>query len=338
MATIYDVARASGVSLATVSNVINNGARPVKPETRQRILDAIEKLDYHPSAVARGLARQKTHSIGILFGVVESSAIVINAYSAAILQAALAEASDAGYNVTHLTTPWRGAAASLRAFRDGRTDGLLVVAPPSDSDLLPALASLGVPLVAVSAPIGLAPVPSVDVDDDHGTRLAMEHLLSLGHRRIAHICGPENLPSAVVRREGYLRAMRGAGLPIREEYIVPGAYRPEEGYVGTRSLMTLDEPPSAIFAANDEIAFGVLEAARELGISIPGRLSLIGVDDRPVSAMLTPPLTTIHQPFEAIGRHAARMLVDAIEGAGHPPGEARFAPTLVVRGSTTAAP
>lgn len=336
MATIYDVAKASGVSLATVSNVINNGSRPVRPETRQRILDAIERLDYHPSAVARGLARQRTRTIGILFGVVESSAIVINAYSAAILQAVLAEAAETGYDVTHLTAPWRGAAESLRAFRDGRTDGNVIVAPPFDSDILPALVSLGLPLVAVSAPP--SGVPSVDVDDAAGARLAMGHLLSLGHRRIAHICGPLNLPSALVRREGYALALREAGIALQEEYLVPGSYRPEEGYAATRRLLALPEPPTAIFAANDEIALGVLEAAREMGVSIPGRLSLVGVDDRPVSALLTPPLTTVRQPFEEIGRRATRLLVEAIGGASPAATAELFLPHLVVRGSTTVAP
>lgn len=337
MATIYDVAKESGVSLATVSNVINNGSRPVKPETRQRILDAIEKLNYHPSAVARGLARQRTGTIGIMFGVVESSAIVINAYSAAVLQAVLAEAAEAGYNVTHLTTPWRGAQESLRAFRDGRTDGNLVIAPPSDSDLLPALASLNLPLVAVSAPPGLASLPNVDVDDEEGTRQAMGHLISLGHRRIGHICGPENLPSALVRRQGYLEALSGAGVEPRPEYLLPGAYSPEAGYAGARQLLSLAEPPTAIFAANDEVALGVLDAAREMGISIPGQLSLVGVDDRPVSALVTPPLTTVRQPFEEIGRRATRLLVDLIAGEGVAPATERFAPRLVVRGSTTTA-
>ena len=321
-----------------MSNVIKNGYRPVRPETRKPILDAVERLDYHPSAVARGLARQRTGTIGILFGVVESSAIVINAYSAAILQAVLAEATDTGHDVTHLTAPWRGAAESLRAFRDRRTDGLIVVAPPSDSDLLPSLASLARPLVAVSAPVGLATVPTVDVDDEAGTRQAMEHLLDLGHRRIAHIAGPENLPSAIVRREGYLRRMREASLDVLPEYLQPGAYRPEEGYAGARRLLALPHPPTAIFAANDEIAVGAIEAAREVGVSIPGRLSLVGVDDRPVSALLTPPLTTVRQPFEAIGRQAVRLLVESIAGRAPHAGVELFAPHLVVRGTTTTAP
>src|SRR5512138_3758517 len=122
MATIYDVARESGFSLSTISNVLNDGPRPVRPETRRRILETVRRLDYHPSAMARGLARQLTGTLGILFGVVESSAVVINAYSAAVLQGVLTAAAETGYDVTHLTAPWRGAEASLRAFRGRSTD------------------------------------------------------------------------------------------------------------------------------------------------------------------------------------------------------------------------
>lgn len=334
MATIYDVAKASGVSLATVSNVINNGPRPVRPETRQRILDAIQQLNYHPNAVARGLARQKTHTIGIMFGVVDTAEIVINAYSAAILQAVLVNAGAKGYNVTHLTAPWRGAEESLRHFRDGRTDGNLLVAPPTDSDLLTSLALLDIPLVAISPEQGHDEVSSVDVDDAEGTRLVMEHLLDLGHRRIAHISGPPNLLSGVTRLAGYVGALKDAGIELRSEYIRSGSYCPAEGYRHTLQLLGLSHPPTAIFAANDEIAYGVLEAARERGVSVPDQLSLVGVDDRPMSSVVTPALTTIHQPFDSVGKWATETLIASIEGADLKPQRRLFAPTLVARGST----
>ncbi|MGV3617284.1 MAG: LacI family DNA-binding transcriptional regulator [Fimbriimonas sp.] len=334
MATIYDVAEASGVSLSTVSNVINNGPRPVRPETRRRVLEAIEKLNYHPNAVARGLARQRTHTLGILFGVVESSAIVINSYSASILQAVLSEAAETGYNVTHITRPWRGASESLSAFRDGRTDGLLVVAPTTDSDLIPSLQSIGLPLVVISWPSGSDDFPIVDVDDVHGARLAMDHLIGLGHERIAHVTGHPNLLSAGTRLRAYLDALEANDLEFREEYLRHGIYSPESGYEQTQRLLRLPEPPTAIFAANDEIAFGVMDAARDLGVSVPKRLSVVGVDDRPLSARLTPALTTLRQPFDAVGREAARLLIRRIEGAEVPAGSRLFTPELIVRGST----
>lgn len=334
MATIYDVAQECGYSLATVSNVVNNGPKPVRPETRRRILEAVERLNYHPNAVARGLARQRTHTIGILFGVVESTEIVINAYSAAVLQAVLSVAAEAGYNVTHLTTPWRGAEASLRAFRDGRTDGILVVAPPTDSDMLSALASIGVPLVAVSPGQSHSNVPSVDVDDVEGARLAMTHLLDLGHRRIAHITGHPNLRSAQIRRQVYEECLAAAGLPTPGAYLREGTYSHAAGLEQTRALLALDRPPTALFAANDEIAFGALEAAREASVPVPRRLSIVAVDDRPMASVLTPSLTTLHQPFDLVGREATRRLIEAIEGRAKGPAELFFHPRLIVREST----
>lgn len=336
MATIYDVAKESGVSLSTVSNVLNNGPRPVRPETRQRILDAVRRLDYHPNAMARGLARQRTNTLGIMFGVVESSAIVINAYSAAILQGVLAESAEVGYNVTHLTSTWRGAEQSLAAFRDRRTDGILVVAPTTDSDLMPALASLGLPLVAVSWPPECGGVPSVDVDDVDGARQAMRHLLELGHRRIAHATGHPNLISADIRRRVYRESLAEAGIEMRPDYLLPGYYATESGYENTRILLALPDPPTALFAGNDEIAFGALEACRQLGIRVPEQLSIIGVDDRPLAAFVTPPLTTMRQPFDAVGREATRLLIQRVEGKPVAAEMRIFQPELVVRGSTAA--
>jgi LacI family transcriptional regulator len=334
MATIYDVARVSGFSLSTVSNVLNNGPRPVRPETRRRILETVRHLDYHPSAVARGLARRRTNAIGILFGVVDPSAIVINAYSSAILQSVLTVAGEAGYDVTHLTTPWRGAEESLDSFRDRRTDGLLIVAPPTDSDLMPALTSLGLPLAAVSWPPERGGVPSADVDDVAGARQVMAHLLGLGHRRVAHLMGHANLISAGVRRDVYRQCLAEAGIPIRPEYILPGAYSEQSGYENAHRLLSLPEPPTAIFAANDEIAFGVMEAARERGVAVPGQLSLVGVDDRPLTRYLTPPLTTLRQPFDRVGAEATRLLLRRVAGEAVPAVVHLFEPELIVRGST----
>jgi len=334
MATIYDVAKESGFSLSTVSNVLNDGPRPVRLETRRRILETVRRLDYHPSAVARGLARRRTNTIGILFGVVESSAIVMNAHSSAILQSVLTVAGDAGYDVTHLTAPWRGAENSLASFRDRRTDGLLVVAPPIDSDLMPALSSLGLPLVAVSWPPERGNVPAVDVDDVAGAGMVMKHLLGLGHRRIAHLMGHANLISATTRRDIYVRCLANAGIELHPEYLLPGLYQEQSGYENTRRLLALPEQPTAIFAGNDEIAFGAMDAARERGVSVPGHLSLVGVDDRPLTRYLTPPLTTLRQPFDKVGEEATRLLLRRVAGEAVPTVMHLFMPELLVRGST----
>ncbi|MBC8135920.1 MAG: LacI family DNA-binding transcriptional regulator [Fibrella sp.] len=334
MSTIYDVAKESGFSLATVSNVLNDGPRPVKPETRQRILATMQRLNYHPSAMARGLARQRTHTIGVLFGVVEPSAVILNAYSAAVLQGILTAAASTGYNVTHYTAAWIDAQHSLPGFRDRRSDGLIVVAPTTDSDLMPSLTGLHVPLVAVSWPSERGDIPSVDGDDRIGSRLAVQYLVELGHRRIAHLMGHPNLVSSVARRDTFLDVLREAGITPLPEYILPGQYSTEIGHENARRLLGSPNPPTAIFAGNDEIAVGVVEAARELGIRIPDQLSLVGYDDRPLSALMNPRLTTIRQPFVKIGEHAVRLLIQKVEGKEVLPITHLLAPELVIREST----
>jgi len=338
MATIYDVAKESGFSLATVSNVLNGGPKPVRAETRERILATVRRLNYHPSAVARGLARRRTNTLGILFGVVEPSAVVLNAYSASVLQGVLTAASAAGYNVTHYTEPWKDAAHSAAAYRDRRTDGLIVVAPPTDSDLMPTLAALDLPLVAVSWPTDVVPVPAVDADDQHGARLAMEHLLGLGHTRVAHLMGHDCLLSARVRREVYEEVLWEKGITPRPGYLLPGHYSQESGYENGRRLLALPEPPTAVFAGNDEIAYGLIEAAREKGVAVPAQLSIVGVDDRPPSALMTPPLTTVRQPFFEIAEEATRLLLRRIAGDKVAPGTRLLPPSLIVRATTAPAP
>jgi LacI family transcriptional regulator len=334
MATIYDVARESGFSLATISNVLNNGARPVKPETRVRILAAMERLNYHPSAFARGLARQRAQTLGVLFGVVEPAAVILNAYSAAVLQGVLTACAETGYNVLHYTTPWVDSATSLAEFRDRRSDGVIVVAPPTDSDLMPALATLELPIVAISWPPDRGAIPTVDADDRIGARLVTRHLLDLGHRRIAHLMGHANLLSAVTRRDVFLEEMRAAGCPPPPEYVLPGQYATASGYDNAQRLLTLPAPPTAIFAGNDEIAFGVIEAARRRHVRIPEDLSLAGYDDRPPAAIISPRLTTVRQPFVQIGEQAVRVLRERIDNPEAPVAAHLLTPELIVRDST----
>jgi LacI family transcriptional regulator len=265
---------------------------------------------------------------------VEASAVVLNAYSADVLQGVLTAAAATGYNVTHYTNRWIDAEQSLADFRDQRSDGLIVVAPPIDSDMMLALASLNLPLVAVSWPSSQVEVPSVDADDRLGTRLVVQHLLDLGHRRIAHLMGHGNLLSALTRRDVFLEMIGEAGIEHDPALVLSGQYSAETGHANARLLLTMPNPPTAIFAGNDEIAIGVLEAARELGVRIPEDLSLIGYDDRPVSALLTPRLTTVRQPFVGIGEHATRLLLERIDGKEVAPINHWLTPELIVREST----
>lgn len=336
MATIRDVARASGVSVATVSYVINNGPRPVREETRRVVLAAMEELEYHPNAMARALVSRRLNTLGVLFGRVEP-AIVTNQYVTGVLEGVMSAAAERGFNVTLFTQRWKDAATSAMPLRDGRCDGVLAIAPPSDNDMVEGLAGLPLPVIVVSAAVDPGTgLPFVDVDNEQGVRLAVRHLVELGHRRIAHLAGEVSQPSAGERRRGYLAAMAEATLPVPADYLVTARYNLGAGYEPTLRLLHLPQPPTAIVAGNDALAISALEAARELGVSVPEQLSIVGFDDTPAASMVTPPMTTIRQPMARIGEWATRLLVDRIDGVPVDRLAHRARPELVVRGSTAA--
>jgi LacI family transcriptional regulator len=320
--------------VATVSYVLNNGPRPVRPETRRQVLAAMERLGYHPNAMARALVRGRVNTFGVVFGKVEP-AIVTNAYVTQLLQGVMTAAADLGYNVTLFTQSWRGRASSANGYKDGRTDGVLVIAPLTDTDMVSALAAKHLPMVVISAtlPAGTG-IPYVDVDNYLGARLATEHLLSLGHTRIAHILGEPVQPSVPDRRRGFCDAMTAAGLEVPAGWLISSRYDQGEGHRAATALLTRADRPTALFAGNDGIALGALEAARDLGISVPGQLSVVGFDDIPAAALVTPQLTTVRQPLTEIGEKATRMLVSLIEGKPQEQTGHREAPELVVRGSS----
>lgn len=334
MATIKDVAKACGVSTATVSYVLN-GKRVLLPETRAKVMHAMRELNYHPSAVARGLSHKKMNTVGILFGIVNSMVVVTHPYTSFILQGVLTACSEAGYNVTFFTDPWRTADDSAGLYRDQRTDGIIVVAPPMDSDIIPALSRCEIPLVAISFPGESFGISSVDTDNAEGIRLGLRHLIDLGHKRIAHLTGPANMYSGQTRRDTFLSAMAAEGLEVAPEYVDgPGAFFQGSAYAQTRRLLTMPNPPTAIFAANDQNALGAIQAARDLGISVPVRLSVVGFDDTPEGAMTAPGLTSIRQPLSNIGESAARLLLRQLTGEKIEPRMHLLEPALVLRGST----
>ena len=332
MPTIRDVARESGVSVATVSYVLNDGPRPVRAETRQRVLDVMRRLDYHPNAVARGLARRRMNTLGVLFGSVEP-AVVTNPYAIGVLQGVLTMAASCGFDVSLFTQPWRGARRSAAAFRDRRTDGVLLIAPLLDSDMVSGLAALGRPLVVVSARADEHGVTSVGVDDARGARLATEFLLGLGHTRIAHLKGDPRQASTLLRGDAFSAAMAAASVAVRDEYVVTCNYDPGQSYAATKALLALPQPPTAIFAGNDAMALAALEAARDVRVSVPHDISIVGFDDIAAASQVTPPLTTVRQPLSQIGEEATRLLIACVEGKPVPATAHVLEPELIARGS-----
>lgn len=334
MATIKDIARACNVSTATVSYVIN-GKNTLLPETRERVMQTMREMNYHPSAVARGLASKRMNTLGILFDNVGPSIAVTHPYTSGILQGVVSAAAEAGHNVTLFTELWRSAAESLPALRDQSTDGIIIVAPPTDVDILPALASANLKSVTISSDSGPFGIPCVDVDNAAGVRLAFQHLRALGHRRIAYLSGQATMWSVAVRLGAFQAALCESGLSVPAAYFATCSYDDADAaYAHTQRLLSRPDPPTAFLAGNDQIALVILAAARDFGVSVPQRLSVIGFDDIPDAATARPALTTVRQPLADIGAAAARRLLRMLSGEPVPADCLLLEPLLIVRGTT----
>lgn len=335
-AGLRQVAERAGISVATASAILSASRSNTRfsAGTRERVLNAAQELRYHPNALARALTGQPTRTLGVLFGLERASVAVANPYIFTVLQGIVAAAAEARYNVTLFTEPWHNAALSAGAVRDRRTDGVIVIAPSLDSDIISCLAEFEIPMVSIATPAEEGLAPSVDVDNVAGACLATEHLLALGHRRIAHIMGDINLRSGIERRDAFLATMAKANMTVPTEYVLPGIYSFHYGYECALQLLALPSPPTAIFAASDNIAQGVLKAAQDRNISVPERLSVIGFNDLPEEPIFDPPLTTIRQPLTEIGQEAARLLLRRIQSEPVALRANLFPPTLVLRAST----
>jgi len=351
--TLADVAREAGVSPVAVSVVLNGsktGTR-VSEASRERIVAAARLLRYSPNEAARSLARGKSRVLGVVLGHLRPLSAEThdpgNEYTLFVIEGITAAAGERGYHLFVFTNPWRENAETLETLRDRRSDGLILLAPPSNSGILAELCDVGVRFVSVAHPADGLGVSSVGVDDVEGTRLGLEHLLGLGHRRIAHIIGPPSAAGPCLRFETYRAVLAQAGIPHRSGYAVSG-HEPNgspdpQVQANLRRLLTLPEPPTAVFACDDTQALRVIQAAADLGISVPGQLSVVGYDDRPMAAVVSPPLTTIRQPMARIGYTAANILMDELEaeqdGAGPPAPRRVLMPVeLVVRQSTAPPP
>lgn len=352
-ATIRDVARECGCSITTVSYVINNGPRGVHPDTKQRVLEVMTRLRYHPSAVARGLNRKRLDALGVVFPHPEAS-LVVNPFFGAVLDGIIKVAAAARQNVTLYTgVAWRGAETSMPAFRDRRVDGLLLLSPRTDTDLVATLSDENIPLVVVGSADHDARVSSVRVDNVGAVRTAVTHLLERGHLRIGMLAGQPASPSAPARRQGYEQALAAFGLALEptltldawhERAWAEAGVRGQLGYFdaawghdGMRHLLALPDPPTAVFAANDMIASGAYRACQQAGVSIPERMSVVGFDDTSLALHISPPLTTVRQPMAELGATATRLLLEQLRSDNGRPVEKIVFPTeLIVRGSTAA--
>ena len=324
-----DVARLAGVSHQTVSRVIN-GSVQVRPATRDRVLAAMRKLDYRPSAVARALVTGRSQTLGV----VTFNTTLFGPASTLVGVERAAAAADYAVSIVSLESLDRESVKrAIERLRMQGVDGVVVIAPVVATmgalwDLPDAL-----PVVAVEAgPQGA--VPSVAVDQHQGARLATEHLLSLGHRTVHHLAGPPDWIESRERAEGWLSALHDAG--ARAPAPLRGDWSPRSGYELGRLLVDLPDL-SAVFVANDQMALGLLRLLREHGREVPGDVSIVGFDDIPEAAYFTPPLTTVRQDFNEMGRRCLHVLLEQIEGVGD--GDLReIVPSTLVQRASTAAP
>ncbi|MCO1333881.1 LacI family DNA-binding transcriptional regulator [Microbulbifer sp. OS29] len=346
--TINDVAERAGVSIKTVSRVINNEPS-VRASTRQKVLDAVTTLNYSPNLAARNLAGTHSYSVAFIYD-------NPNAYYVIDMQNGILEACRAhGYELLIHPSDSKSSLISddlCRLVDHGKVAGLVLTPPFSETpSIIETLKSRNVEFVRIVSSHSTEAIEEncIQIDDYQAAYDITQYLLALGHRRIAYLSGGEEHLSTLGRLQGYCKALEEAGIAIDRQLIIKGEYSFESGEASAKEILHSDTPPTALFAGNDEIAAGALFAARLLNIDVPGKLSIVGFEDSPFSRQTWPKLTTAHQPNQEIARSAAELALSRIRCKGaqscHGNGlessdkiHRSFTPQLVIRESTGPAP
>jgi LacI family transcriptional regulator len=323
--TIHDIAREAGVSASTVSRVLN-GTVPVAPEKRAAVLEVIERRKYRPSAIAQGLVRGRTGAVGVL------TQSIASPFYGEILHGIEVGLTKSGYHALFTSGNWRTdqELAALDLLSGRRVDALIVLVGIMQDEELRRVAD-DLPLIVIGRMVAGIEEHCLRVDDQQAAYEATRYLIELGHRRIAQVAGPSLHQDALDRRAGYARALEEAGIPLDPQLIVEGDYTEQSGLMAIESLISRATTFSAIFAANDQMAYGARLALYRHGLRVPDDVSLVGFDDQPASAYTTPPLTTVRQPTHAMGQAAAQAVLRLLEG--HPPALASCATELIIRES-----
>lgn len=302
--TIYDVAREAGVSMATVSRVVNNNPN-VKPQTRKKVFEAIERLGYRPNAVARGLASKKTTTVGVVIPDIS------NAIFAEVARGIEDIANMYHYNII-LCNADKKKEKEIRVINtllEKQVDGLLFMGGTVTNEHVQAFHTANVPIVLCGTTVEGDTMPAVDIDHEKAAYDAVQLLLQKGHRRIAMISGTLQDPNnGFARYQGYKRALEEAGIPLNEDLVRIGNYRYESGFDAMKYFLQLADKPTAVFSATDEMAIGAIHAAQDLGLHIPEDISIISVDNSRMASMVRPLLSTVAQPMYDIGAVSMRLL------------------------------
>ncbi|HET7714839.1 MAG TPA: LacI family DNA-binding transcriptional regulator [Bauldia sp.] len=322
--TLSDVARRAGVSRSLASLALR-GEAGVRPDKRDRIFKAAAELNYHPNLIARTLASAGAHSIGVVVG------RIVDPLQAAVVQEIDRIAVAAGYDVLLSITAEtdEGAEQSVRMLMARRVAGVLLVGAPRAKSSIARVAKM-VAATYIGRLLASVEIDSVSTDDRFGARMAVDHLVSLGHENIAHVSGG-NEPGAIRRREGYEAAMADHGL---EALVIDGGYTVDDGASGMLRLFDRGRRPSAVFCAHDLSAFGLMSEAHRMRVAVPGMLSVVGYGDVELAATDTLALTTINQPAAQLAEAGVNGLIQRIGKPSTPVTKTLVEPSLVVRHST----
>lgn len=305
--TIKDIAREAGVSVTTVSRVLNNKV-DVSEKTREKILKIIDKLKYNPNSVARGLVMNKTYTIGLIIPDIS------NAFFSESARAIEDQLREYGYSVIFCNTDnhKKREKESIDLLKSKQVDGIIGSFSYDSRDEILTLEKGGFPLVQIDRLVEGSKVPSVIIDNTSSAYIATEYLIKKGHKKIAHITGDLNTNTGSCRAEGFKNALKDNCINLRKEFLTEGDFSQESGYLAMQKILEKKDTVTAVFAGNDMMALGAYKAIYEIGLKIPENISIVGHDDFTLASLVRPGLTTMHQPVYKIGKLAAKVLIDII--------------------------
>jgi DNA-binding LacI/PurR family transcriptional regulator len=329
--TIYDVAEKAGVSISTVSRVINNTGR-ISKKTKKRVLEVIEQLGYQPSVVASALTGKRTRTIGLIIP------DVANPFFAEIARRVEDRGRELGFNLLMCNTDNNPETEEmyLSLLKQKSVDGIIIGTTTRNHRVLKELLQDQLPVALIAQDIPELTIDVVSVDDYLGGYQATSHLVSLGHKQIAIMLGNLSRTSDKYRLQAFRQVLEDNGLELDEDLVIQTDYSLEDGKRAARELLTSPKRPTAIFACFDFLAIGIYQAAKELGLHIPDDLSVVGFDNTILASIVDPPLTTIAQPIDEMGRQVMDLLVREIEGEKKTKQRVILPPELIIRQSTKA--